>query len=103
LILLIAPFAPHLAEEIWEELWNEYSIFTTGKWPSFDSTKLVSDMAKIAVQINGKVRWAFELSPETTEEEIMKLIKADPKLSAWLTSEPKKVIYVKWKIVNIVI
>jgi leucyl-tRNA synthetase len=53
---LLSPFAPHLAEELWEQLGNEYSIFTKAKWPTYDEKYLVADTLTIAVQINGKVR-----------------------------------------------
>ena len=103
LILLIAPFAPHLAEEFWEKLGNEYSIFTTGKWPTYDTSKLVADLVKIGVQINGKVRGTIEISPSATQDEVMKIVKQDEKLLARLTSEPKKIIYIPGKILNIVL
>jgi leucyl-tRNA synthetase len=47
LIILVAPFAPHLAEELWEQLGNKYSVFTTSVWPSYDAKYLVSDTVKI--------------------------------------------------------
>ncbi|MDO4713169.1 MAG: class I tRNA ligase family protein [bacterium] len=56
LTLMLAPFAPHLAEELWEKLGNAFSIFTTGKWPQYDEAKLVSSQVTLAVQINGKTR-----------------------------------------------
>jgi leucyl-tRNA synthetase len=56
LVVLISPFAPHLAEELWEQLRNEYSIFTKAKWPKYDEKYLVADTITIGVQVNGKVR-----------------------------------------------
>ncbi|MBO4203705.1 class I tRNA ligase family protein [bacterium] len=56
IIILLAPFAPHLAEEFWSKLGNEFSIFTKAQRPTRDETKLVADEIKIAVQFNGKVR-----------------------------------------------
>lgn len=103
LIHLIAPFAPHLAEEFWEKLGNQYSIFTTGQRPKYDESKLVADSVKVAVQINGKVRGILEISPSTTQDEVMNLVKQDEKLIARLTTEPKKIIYIQGKILNIVI
>jgi len=103
LILLIAPFAPHLAEEFREKLGNPYSIFTTGQRPTYDESKLVADTVKVAVQINGKVIAVLEITPSTTQDEIMNLVKQDEKLTAWITSEPKKIIYVPGKIINIVV
>lgn len=56
LVILIAPFAPHLAEELREKLGNTYSIFTQAQWPTFDEKCLVADVINIGVQVNGKVR-----------------------------------------------
>jgi len=56
LITLVAPFAPHLAEELWEQVGNTYSVFTTAVWPSYDAKYLVADVVTLAVQFNGKMR-----------------------------------------------
>jgi len=103
LIILLSPFAPHLAEELWEQLGNEYSIFTKATWPDYDEKMLVADTVTIAVQVNGKVRGTISLSLEADEQEAMVAAKADEKINNRITSEPKKVIYVKGKILNIVV
>jgi leucyl-tRNA synthetase len=84
-------------------LGNKYSVFTTTVWPSYDENYLVSDTVKIWVQFNGKIRWDIEIKKETTQEEVIQIVKSDPKLSTHLTWEPKKIIYIPWKILNIVI
>jgi len=103
IVLLVSPFAPHLAEELWEQLGNEYSVFTKATWPTYDEKCLVADTITIGVQINGKVRGTICISKEAEEHEVMQLAKADEKIAAWIVSEPKKVIYVKGKILNIVV
>jgi len=103
LVVLIAPFAPHLAEELWEQLGNEYSLFTKAKWPTYDEKCLVADTVTIGVQINGKVRGTLNISKEAEEAEVMQLAKSDEKIKTRITGEPKKVIYVKGKILNIVV
>ena len=103
LTILISPFAPHLAEELRSELGNKFSIFTKAKWPSYDEKCLSSATIKIWVQFNGKVRGDICISKEATQDEVMAIVKADAKLNARLTSEPKKIIYVPGKILNIVI
>ena len=85
LILLIAPFAPHLAEEFRSLLGNPFSIFTKGKWPSYDEKLLVSSEITLAVQFNGKMRGTLQLSASTTQEEALEAIKKDEKLNAHLT------------------
>ncbi len=103
LIILVSPFAPHLAEELREWLGNEYSIFTKAKWPSYDEKCLVADTVTIGVQVNGKVRWSICINKDAEENEVMNIAKADEKINAWITGEPKKIIYVKGKILNIVV
>ena len=103
LIILVSPFAPHLAEELREQLGNEYSIFTKAKRPTYDKKCLVADTVTIAVQVNGKFRGTICISKDAEEDEVMKLAKADEKIAAWITNEPKKIIYVKGKILNIVV
>jgi leucyl-tRNA synthetase len=95
LLVLISPFAPHLAEELREQLGNEYSIFTKAKWPTYDEKYLVADTVTIAVQVNGKVRGTISISKEAEESEVMKLAKADEKINTRITGEPKKIIYIK--------
>lgn len=103
-IILLAPFAPHLAEEFWEKLGHEFSIFTKGKWPTYDEKKLTADTIQLAIQFNGKVRGTLHTSPSANESEIMELIKWEQKLNEYLNSgEVKKVIYVPGKIMNIVV
>ena len=103
LIILVSPFAPHLAEELREQLGNEYSLFTKATWPSYDEKYLVADTITIGVQVNGKVRGTITISKEAEESEVMQLAKADEKIKTRITGDPKKVIYVKGKILNIVI
>lgn len=103
LIILVSPFAPHLAEELREQLGNDYSVFTKATWPTYDEKCLVADTVTIAVQVNGKVRWTICISKEAEEKEVMELAKSDEKIQTRITGEPKKVIYVKGKILNIVI
>jgi leucyl-tRNA synthetase len=103
LITLVAPFAPHLSEELREFTGHKESIFISGQRPKFDTSKMLASTVNLAVQVNGKVRGLLEVSPTATQDEVMALIKADDKITARLTAEPKKVIYVPGKIVNIVV
>ena len=103
LVMLIAPFAPHLAEEFWNLLGNQFSIFTTGEWPKYDEKLLVSSEITLAVQFNGKMRGTLQVSADASQEEVLELIKKDEKLASYLIWEPKKVIFVKGKIINIIL
>ena len=103
LVLMISPFAPHLAEEFWERLGNEFSIFTKGSWPKFDEKKLISSIITLPVQINGKMRGTLQVSPSASQDEILDLIRQDEKLVSYLTGEIKKCILVPGKIINIIV
>ena len=103
LTLLLAPFAPHLAEEFWNMLWNEFSIFSTWKWPEYDKKYLVAAEVTLAIQFNGKMRWTLQLPADATQDQVLQAIKENEKLWWYLQSEPKKVIFIPWKIMNIIL
>ncbi|MDQ7821654.1 MAG: leucine--tRNA ligase [Candidatus Eremiobacteraeota bacterium] len=101
LALLIAPFAPHLGEEFWEHMGNRESIFRS-PWPSYDEELLSRDMITIVIQVNGKVRERLVIAQDTGVEEMERAALAS--VSTLLAGkEPKKVITVKGKLVNIVL
>ncbi len=103
LTLLLAPFAPHLAEEFWNILWNEFSIFSKWKWPEYDEKYLVAAEVTLAIQFNGKMRWTLQLPADATQDQVLQAIKENEKLWWYLQSEPKKVIFIPWKIMNIIL
>lgn len=102
-VILLAPFAPHLTEEIWERMGNEYSIFTKAQWPSYDEKHLKVSSYELAVQINGKMRWTLTVPAESSQDEILEMIKADTKLNAYIQSWIRKTIFVKGKIINYIV
>jgi leucyl-tRNA synthetase len=100
---LIAPFAPHVAEELWHSLGHEDSIHTQ-TWPTFDLSKTVDDIVTYAVQINGKVRDEIEVAADMSQPEIESRAMASEKVQQWMEGRtPKKVIFVKGRLVNIVV
>jgi leucyl-tRNA synthetase len=100
---LLAPFAPHMTEELWEQLGREGSVHVS-EWPAEDNQYLVSDTMTIVVQVNGKVRAQLEVPTGETKEAILELAKADKKVASHLDgNEPKKSIYVPGKLVNFVV
>ncbi len=102
LVVLIAPFAPHIAEELWHQLGHEESV-CDAQWPVCDPQYLVEDTIKYPVQFNGKMRFMLELPADIAQEDVVKAVKAAPESAKWLTGEPKKVIFVPKKIINIVL
>jgi len=99
LLVLLAPFAPHLAEEVWAELGHKESIHIE-KWPIFNSDKLVGGKVTIAVQINGKTKGTVITEPGSNEGDVVACVRADAKLSKVIPLEPKKVIFVTGRIIN---
>jgi leucyl-tRNA synthetase len=99
---ILAPFAPHITEELWHELGEKKSIHLS-KWPIFDESLVVDNEITIGVQVNGKVRGAVTISKEASEEEVMKKIKEDEQILKYLTGEPKRIIYIKGKIINVIV
>ena len=102
-IILINPFMPHLAHELWE-LIGETDELSYQKWPSYDKNVAQQDIITIAVQINGKRRSEIEITRNQTENDVITKAKSDPKVSTYLkNTEIVKEIYIKEKILNIVI
>ncbi|MFH1402581.1 MAG: leucine--tRNA ligase [Patescibacteria group bacterium] len=110
---ILAPFAPHITEELWENLGHKKSIHLE-KWPEYDEALAKDETHIIAVQINGKVRAEIEIEDGLAEEEIKKLALANEKINKWImgkeipisseqTDKIKKIIYIKNKLINIVI
>lgn len=102
-LMCVAPFAPHFAEELWHQLGHEDSIHI-GHWPEWDDKYLSSDNATIVVQINGKVRANIQVPAGSDQPAVETAAKDDTKVSGYLDGQTiKKVIYVKDKILNIVV
>jgi len=103
LVRLLAPFIPHVAEEMWQILGNKESIFRA-KWPSYDENMLKTDTVTIIVQINGKVRSKLEVSAEISEEDLKKRVLSNEKVKQYVKNSPiKRFINIPGKLVNIVI
>lgn len=103
LVQLLAPFAPHMTEELWHQLGHEESVHTSN-WPVHDEKYLEQSSQTIVVQVNGRVRANITVDTDSTEDEVVRLAKADEKVSNYLAGqEIKKVIFVPGKLINFVI
>lgn len=103
LLQLLAPFAPHVTEELWQQLGHDTSIHTSD-WPKYDEQYLVSDTMTIAVQVNGKLRAELQLPTDTQEAAVIDAAKADNKVKAHIDGKAiMKTIYVPSKLLNIVV
>jgi len=102
-LVLLAPFAPHMTEEVWEKLGNVKSIFLE-LWPVWDVKKIVDEMTTLVIQVNGKVRETREVSANISEEEAKKLALESEKIQKFLEGKDvKKIIFVKGRLINIVV
>jgi leucyl-tRNA synthetase len=102
-ILLLSPFSPHIAEELWEETGNTPSVFDR-QWPAWDEEAAKEETIELVVQVNGKVRSKMMIPAGTPDDEMQKLALEDKKIRESIGGrEIKKVIVVRGKLVNIVI
>ncbi|MCB9201218.1 MAG: leucine--tRNA ligase [Flavobacteriales bacterium] len=103
LVVALAPFAPHIAEELWEKLGHAESV-TTAPWPAHDPQYLVEDSFSYPISFNGKTRLQLEFPATLGKEEVEAAVLADPEVQKRLEGKPpKKVIVVPKRIVNIVV
>jgi leucyl-tRNA synthetase len=102
LVPLVASFAPHIAEELWERLGGTGSVFDSG-WPAFDAALAAEDTITIAVQVGGKTRGTVQVAVDATQDDVMAAALADPAIAKFVTGTPKKVIYVPGRLLNVVV
>ena len=103
LLILLAPFAPHIAEELWHAIGEETTI-VAAQWPEYDEKLLVEDSFKYPVSFNGKTRFTIELSRDASQDEIREAVLSADEAQRWLEGKtPKKVIIVPGRIINIVL
>ena len=102
-ILLMSPFAPHFAEEMWERMGYEYSVFNQ-PWPSYDEKALVRDEIEMAVQINGQVKYKINVPRDADNQQIEQAALSDERAAGYIGGRNiVKVIVVKGRLINIVV
>jgi leucyl-tRNA synthetase len=102
LVQLVAPFAPHIAEELWEKLGHVHSVFDSG-WPVYDEVLATVEAVTIAVQVGGKTRGTISAPRGVDQAGALELALADPSIAKFVAGPPKKVIYVPGRLLNIVV
>lgn len=103
LIRLLAPLAPHMSAELWQQLGNDSMIEAAG-WPSWDEALITSDTMTVIVQVNGKLRAKLSVAADASEEEVKQLAVSEHNVQKFLDDKkPAKVIYIPGRLVNIVI
>jgi len=101
LIHLVAPFAPHIAEELWEQTGGEGSVFDAG-WPNFDAALATDDAIDLVVQVNGKVRGKIHVARDITQDDALETAMSAPDVAKFVTGPPRKIIFVPGRLLNIV-
>ena len=102
-LIVLAPFAPHITEELWHVLGNKGSIFDAA-WPQYNEEYLKESTVKMAVSFNGKARFTIEVPADMSKEDVEKAALADDSAAKWIDGKTvKKVIVVPGKIVNVVV
>jgi leucyl-tRNA synthetase len=102
-VLLLAPLAPHLAEELWQRLGHAESL-AYAPWPEYDPKLLLSETLEIPVQINGRMRGRIEVPADADEERVIALARADENVFRYLEGKAlKRAIYVRGRILNFVV
>ena len=104
LVILLAPFAPHIAEDLWQKV-GESGFVSVAPWPKYDETLAKADVVTIAVQVNGKTRAKIDFDADADQAQVEAAAKADASVAKVLAAsgEIKKVIFVKNRIVNFII
>ena len=101
--MLLAPFAPHLAEELWEGLGQEGSVHAT-PWPAWEEAAAQEEQVTIVVQVNGKLRDRLLVAPETPEEDLKAQALSSEKVKAFLEGKTiRQVVVVPGRLVSIVV
>jgi leucyl-tRNA synthetase len=103
LVIMLAPYAPHIAEELWEVLGHKASVFEA-RWPAYDERLAAAGDVEIAVQVNGKLRSRLTVPRGMAEQDVMTRVLADEAVKKFVDGQSvKKVIYVQDRLVNLVV
>ena len=100
---LMAPFAPHLAEELWQNVLKNGKSIHLEKWPEYDEKLLAEEKINLVIQVNGRVRDTIMVKKGLSEEETRKLALASENVKRHIVGEVKKIIYVRDRIINLVV
>ena len=101
LISLVSPFAPHIAEELWEQTGGKGSVFDAG-WPEFDPALAAEDTIELVVQVNGKVRAKISVPSDIGQDAAVAAALADPTVAKFVSGPPRKIVFVPRRLLNIV-
>ncbi len=100
-LLLLAPFAPHLTEELWQTIEGNTSIHGQ-KWPMYDQTLLKDSVVTLGVQVNGKMKGTVSVPAESTEKEVLACVQHDPVLQHKIPPHIERIVFIKNRIINLI-
>jgi len=101
LVQLVSPFAPHIAEELWEKLGHDGSVFDAG-WPKFDAALAADERIELPVQVNGKTRGKLSVPRDINQDDAVAAALAEESISKFLGGPAKKIIFVPGRLLNLV-
>jgi leucyl-tRNA synthetase len=102
LVIMLAPYAPHIAEELWSRLGGTTSVFEA-RWPAFDAKLAVADDVELVVQVNGRVRSRLKVRRGLSQDEVVSLALADAAIQRFVNGKKvRKVVYVQDRLLNLV-
>ena len=102
MVAVIAPFAPHVADELWQQLGNKSSV-QKDSWPEWDNKYLNQAKITVVVQVNGKLKGEITIASGSSQADVEKLVREDEKIASYLISGVKKTIYIANKLINFVV
>src|SRR3989338_11358712 len=103
LVVLLAPFAPHITEELWNQLGHKDSVHNQ-QWPRYDPAMFKAETVRLILQVNGKVRDVIELPQDISEKEVQELAFKNEQIRQWMAGKQvKRTIFVSGKLLNIVV
>ncbi len=102
LVMLMAPFAPHVAEQLWHDLGHDDSV-NKDNWPTWDEQYIISDTMTIVVQVNGKVRGEVVVPKSADQNTVLEAAMTNEKVASYVTNDPVKIIYVSGRLLSLVV
>ncbi len=104
MVLLLAPFTPHICEELWQHMGGREESVMQAAWPSYDEKALEQDLIQIVAQVNGKLRGKFDVPVGISAEEVKGLVLSDAKIQEFMQGKPlRRFVYIPGKLANIVV
>ncbi|MDX2046537.1 MAG: class I tRNA ligase family protein, partial [Chitinophagaceae bacterium] len=103
LLILLAPYAPHVSEELWQQLGNNGSVLDA-TYPVFNAKHVAESSKEYPISVNGRVRTQLNISVDASQQDVEEMVLSNDVVKKWMEGKPhKKIIYVKNKMVNVVV